>query len=386
MEILLIIAGLLGAAFFAGTETAFVSRLYRKTTGLAEWWRNHPEAMLATTLVGTNISIVVATAVATELATKTWGGLGGVYVTFGLSLVSLVLCEALPKSAALRWADAWTRAAAYVLFVLKWVMSPVIAATTAFSRAITSLLERIGAEEAPQPIELMEVLSKPIRGLDEGRLWALYIILRLAGRRVLDLMIPQGKLGRLELGSQAAEAHEMLAKGAPYVLVVDAGEIVGVIDKRIAGAIKPSAPLARENISTLFVPESKDVVEFLLEGAGGGFAPAVVVNEHGEVTGAVGGEPLVARILRTPAATRRKALRFPDTSIVIAAETPIDELEIMAGVTLPKGPYRTVGGMIEEITHSIPPPKTTIDVDKLRFTVLASDKRRIYRLRVTRLP
>ena len=108
----LIIIGLIFTAFFAGTETAFVSRLYKKSSGLVEWWQQRPEKLLATTLVGTNIAIVISASVATELAMEILGTYSELYITIGISIIALFFCEIIPKSLALEYSSMWTKKSA----------------------------------------------------------------------------------------------------------------------------------------------------------------------------------------------------------------------------------------------------------------------------------
>ncbi len=384
-EILIVFISLLFAAFFAGTETAFVTKLYRISSGPVEWWRRRPEAILTTTLLGTNIAIVTASSVATEIAVQNLGGFGELLVTIGLSVFALIFCETLPKSVALKRSEEWTRISAIPLLIFHFVMFVAIFAMTQFSKMITAVVERVGREDIPQPVEVMEVLRRPIRGLDEGRLVALLVFLRFAGRRVLDIMIPKNKLGRVSLGVPAREAQEIILGGAPYVIVYDGERAVGVLDATTAGILHPDRMLREEDVSRVFVPEVKDAVEYLGDVCGLGFTPAVVVDEFGGVVGAVGGEPMIHRIIRTRTVSSQSALLYPNTSIILPADTPVEKLELLSGTTFPKGHYQTIGGLITEITHRIPKPDEIVECSGIRFRILASDNRKVHKVEVMRI-
>jgi len=385
MNILIIFLGLLFTAFFAGTETAFVSRLYRKSSGLSEWWRQRPERLISTTLVGTNIAIVTATSIATEIAVENMGNFGEIYVTIGISIIALIFCETLPKSAGLRFSGKWTKAASPILWIFHIITFPVIAITTAFSRCVTLLLEKTGADDTPHPVELMELLRSPLKGLDTGRLLTILIFLRFAGRRLLDIMIPMTHTGEVKVGEKSYEAHDMLKKGIPYIVVSDSeNRILGVLDSDMTASISPDEPISIRHLSTLFVPETKDAAEFLRETGETGFPPALVVDEHGETTGIVGGGPLVEKMLRTKQ-TARRSLDIPGTSMTLRADTPIEQIELMAGLTFPRGQYRTIGGFVEEMMHCIPQKDDELLWESFSIRILSADKRRILRLRITRL-
>ena len=107
--ILAIIACLLCAAFFSGAETAFVScnriRIRHLAKGLdrnaqvAENLLAKPERALATTLVGTNIFIVLGVVMAATYARILLGhykGLGGSVATVVMTPVILIFSEAVP--------------------------------------------------------------------------------------------------------------------------------------------------------------------------------------------------------------------------------------------------------------------------------------------------
>ena len=385
-EIITIGIGLLLAAFFAGTETAFVANLYRKSTGLIEWWRRRPEKLLATTLVGTNIAIITATSVATEMAIERWGPQSEFYVTIAISVFGLIFCEVIPKSAALRYSVQWTQKTAPLLYLFHLILFPIIVVVNAFSTAVTRIFEKFGEEISPQPVELMEFLRRPLKGFDTGRLLTLLIFLRFAGKKVRDLMLPANVLARIKIGEKGRIAHQLISRGYPYIVCEDEdGHPVGVVDAAMAGMISPDSEVKPADISTQFLPESKDAAEFLRENLRKGNPPALVINEHGEVTGAIGGIPLMEKMLRTKELPATKTLELPGSSVVLPGDTPLERLEIMAGIEIPRGQYQTVAGFIEELVHKIPRQGETIQWSGLKFDILSADQRRIKKVRITKV-
>ncbi|MCD6125027.1 DUF21 domain-containing protein [bacterium] len=383
---IIILLGLIGAAFFAMSETAFVVRLYRYTAGKASWWQQNPEQLLVTTLVGTNISIVVAASVATEMALKVMGGYAEILVTVVFSVVSLIFCETIPKSIALQKSDKIIPWANHALLAFRAVAYPVVYAASAFSRFVTKVFERIGTTEyAPQPAELIEVLRNPIHGLDRGRLTALAALLRFAKRRVLDVMTPVSQIPVVNLGAPAREAHEKLRNGIGYVAVSKDDKLIGVLDVTLCGKIPLGEPINADRISTLFVPENKEALEFVHETRDKNFPPALVVDEFGNVTGAFGGYPIVRWIFDFGAVPSKKALQYPGASLVIRGDTPMETLELMTGERFPVGAYQTVAGFIIEKLRKIPRPGDVLVWEPLKFTVVAADQKKIVRVRVERI-
>lgn len=126
----------IGAAFYSGIETGIISirRLrLRQGDGTARrlaYFVEEPDRLLGTTLVGTNLCIVVASVLWASMASRLWGVVGQAGASIGLTTVILIIGEYIPK--------AWFRARPYVRsarFVrpLRWswtVLRPVGVAST----------------------------------------------------------------------------------------------------------------------------------------------------------------------------------------------------------------------------------------------------------------
>jgi len=383
INILLIIVGLGGAAFFHGSETTFISRIYKPTKGIAEWWRNRPGMLLSTVLVGTNLSLVVATAIATNVVKRNFGLYSEAITTIAISIIVLIFCETIPKSLALKKDVKGMLALGYTLVIFRILAFPVIWCATEFTKGITKIFEIIGrTDTSPQPKELMELLRKPAKGLDEGRLVMLLVFLRFANKRILDVMTPISQVGSLDVTKKANLAHSLIKEGRPYIIIYDVDRPLGVIDSSTAALMNPNEPIDINRISTEFIPESKDASAFLRETVND-FTPAVVIDEFGNVTGAFGGSPLLKKILRTKELPE-KVLEYAGASIVIKGNMTIDQLNIITGEQLPRGPYRTVSGFIQEHLKQIPKSGYTFKWEFLKFVILSADERRIYRVRVER--
>ena len=108
LQVLVIVLCLAGAWFFSGIETGLVSinrlRLQylvrRKVPGadVLQWFLRNPDALLGTTLVGTNVSVTVASTLAVEMAADAFGPAGSLAAGVILTLVLLTFCEYFPKA------------------------------------------------------------------------------------------------------------------------------------------------------------------------------------------------------------------------------------------------------------------------------------------------
>jgi len=129
------------AAFCSGSETAFsaAGRIQVAARGRkgarALWFMERPSRYLATTLVGTNVGVVLTSSI-----THGWGvQLGDVWqvvFAFATAVFLLLFSEITPKHLALFRSSRMSVAAAPVLFVFRTVMYPLIAAASGISRLI----------------------------------------------------------------------------------------------------------------------------------------------------------------------------------------------------------------------------------------------------------
>lgn len=141
-EALTYLAACLLSAFCSGSETAFsaASRVRIAASGRkgrsALWFLDDPSRYLVTTLVGTNVGVVLASNVG-----HSWGAdLGGVWnlvFAFFTAVFILVFSEIVPKQLALFRSDSVSMSAAPALQVVRILLFPLIAAASFMSRLIS---------------------------------------------------------------------------------------------------------------------------------------------------------------------------------------------------------------------------------------------------------
>jgi len=104
----LIGAALVSEAFFSGAETGFISVNFLKLMHLIEQknksaLRVHdllkkPDRLLVTTLIGTNLSVVISSACATALFARINPATSALWATVVMVPVSFIFCQLLPKT------------------------------------------------------------------------------------------------------------------------------------------------------------------------------------------------------------------------------------------------------------------------------------------------
>lgn len=141
MSFLVFLGAFTLAAFCSGSETAFsaagriqvAARGKRGTRAL--WFMDKPSRYLATTLVGTNVGVVITSTVSHRWGTEMGDGWTVLFV-FGTALCLLLFAEIIPKQLALFRSNRFSLAAAPFLYLFRMILYPLIAAASGISALV----------------------------------------------------------------------------------------------------------------------------------------------------------------------------------------------------------------------------------------------------------
>lgn len=157
--ILLIVLALVAEAFFSGAETAFVSVNFLKLMHLIEKKNKKallvhdilkkPERLLVTTLVGTNLSVVISSACATALFARVVPEYEALLTTLVMTPVSFIFAQLLTKTLARYWANRSVMSLADPLEFFARLLKPLVAFFSLVARSISSLVNRGGIKKNP---------------------------------------------------------------------------------------------------------------------------------------------------------------------------------------------------------------------------------------------
>lgn len=312
-------------------------------------------------------------------------------------LVAFVLAEAVPRTLAILHTDrVGLLAAGPVQLLLR--LAPVRLLARALIGITNWIVPGSGLRSGPfsLPEELLafadaavesEVIEQAERDLIES-------VIEFSDTIVREVMVPRTDMTTVDRDVTVAEALEVTSKaGFSRVPVVGGGvdDIVGLVyvkdlirvelDGGAAGGIDD---LLRP---TWFVPETKKVADMLEEMQSEKFHMAVAVDEYGGIAGLVTLEDLieelVGEIVDEYDVEESLLERQVDGTLKVDARILIDELNDLAGISLPEGDWDTVGGLVFDLFGRVPKRGQECEVDGYTLRVDQVHGRRITKVTVS---
>ena len=167
-------------------------------------------------------------------------------------------------------------------------------------------------------------------------------------------------------------------------------DVVGVVHVK-QGLAVPRDERARTRLATVMgpvprVPETVHLDRLLVTLRQPGLQMAVVVDEYGGTAGLVTLEDLVEELVgevddehdddQRPSVEKRRA------GLVLSGLLRDDEVADVAGLTMPEGPYDTLGGLVMARLGRLPVKGDVVELPGWRLTVTELDGRRVDRVLV----
>jgi putative hemolysin len=425
-DVAVILALILANGFFAGAEIAVIAvrrtrlrQLVEEGRGAARAvlaLRDRPDSFLATVQIG--ITVVGATAavfggarLADRLAPAiemlpglaAWApqiALG--LIVAAISYLQLVLGELVPKSLGLRSSEPYALFAGRLLLSLAWLARPLVWLLTKSSNLLlapfgdrTTFTEsRMSVEEIAQLVhdaartgsldrEAGEIAA---RALDFGDLTA------------ADVMVPRNRV--LALPRRVTEENLrriLLEEGHSRMPVYEGSldNVVGyVIAKDLLALGWERQLLVLEDLirPAYFVPETARAAQVLREMQKRRTQLAIVVDEHGGVSGILTLEDLLEELVGEiiDEADEEEALirREPAGSALVRGDVPIREVNRELDLDLEEGEgFSTIAGLCIELAGRIPQKGATLRAqDGTTISVLEATPRLVRLVRITRAP
>lgn len=328
---------------------------------------------------------------------------GFVLVVAGITYLSLIIGELVPKRIALSNPERIAAMVARPMQLLALVSRPVVRVLTISTNFVLRLLRVKRTREAAVTDE--DVRALVAQGTATGTIHAgeeeiVERVLRLGDRPVRAIMTPRPDVEWITLDEDTASLRRLLLDSERTRLLVcgeSVDDVVGVVLTRdlLRQCIEGEAFDVRAVLKQpLFVPESAPVLRLLEMFRQSEVAAAVVLDEFGGVQGMATVSDIFADLVGDiPGAGRApdqpEIVARPDGSWLVDGSTSVEDLEEAIGLERSfeeqARDYQTAAGLV--LTHLGRMPQTgdMLDAMGFRFEVVDMDGRRIDRLIVTRL-
>jgi len=211
-----------------------------------------------------------------------------------------------------------------------------------------------------------------------------------------EIMTPSAEMVCADLKTSVPELIRLINEEGYTRIPIYQGtpdQIVGILHAKDLLRICALGPNASVDLKEFlnpatFIPESKPITELLREFQSKKIHLAIVVDEFGGVRGLVTFEDVIEEIvgeIDDEHDDEESELRVVDErTVIVDAKIDIEEVEAHFRLSLPEGPYESVGGFITHRLGKVPQAGVVIQESGLSFKVLGADPRRIKSLRIVR--
>jgi putative hemolysin len=425
VEILLIVLLVLANGVFAMSEMAVVSsrkarlqqwaRMGNAKAGVALELANDPGRFLSTIQIGITLIGILAGAfggatiaekLAAALSEVPWlapyrHAIGLGVVVLGITYLSLVFGELVPKQLALHHPERLAVAVASPMQLLSRIAAPVVWLLTVSIESVVWLLGIRPAAEPPVTEGEIKVLMQ--QGTEAGVFEAaehemMQAVLRLGDWRVSTVMTLRTDIVWLDLDNTPEEIQRQIINSAHHsrlpVCQGSLDHVLGVVhtkDLLVQSLAEQRIDLAMAMQGPVFVPESIRALDVLELFKQSGNHMALVVDEFGSIQGLVTLHDILAAVVGDVSAAGEavepRAVQRDDGSWLLDGLLPVDELKERFHLEpLPgeqQGAYQTLGGFVMTQLGRIPAVADHFVWSNMRFEVVDMDGHRVDKVLVT---
>jgi CBS domain containing-hemolysin-like protein len=394
-QIAILIILLFLSGFFSSAETALFSISQTKARHLAKSpgrsgalicrLKEDPHRLLTTILIGNNVVNVGAAALATSLTLGMFPAYAVGIATGIMTFLILVFGEVFPKSIATRNNILIARIAIYPIHWLSILFYPILI----FLNFIPYLTGKIKKSPKVTEEELMTIVEavEEEGQIKEEEKELIHNIFEFDDTNASEIMTPRGDMFVIEADAPL-DLRAILSSGYTRIPVIedDMDHIIGIINLKdlYYHSITSDQPVDVRKIMRppYFVPEHKKLDKLLQQFKKRRNHMAVVVDEHGGVSGLITLEDAVEEIVGDIADETDKEeehiINTGPKEWVVLGKTDIDEINQAINMGIPDSKeYDTFSGYVLYTIGRIPKENEEILLDGFRITIKEVDGVRI---------
>jgi putative hemolysin len=324
------------------------------------------------------------------------------FVVLGITYLTLVFGELVPKRLALNNAESIASIVSKPMFFLSLIAKPLVIILSYSTETVLRVL-RVRKNSGP-PITEEEIKIMLEEGTEAGvfekaELSMIEGVFDIGDRRVDSLMTHRSEIVALDLDDSMDEnLRKMIESGRSNFPAYekdldDIDGMVSVIDV-LAGIVeKGTTDIRALATKPLFIPEAMTVLKLLESFKETGVHVALITDEYGSIQGIITLHDVLEAIvgdIRSFGEPSEVQITFrEDGSLLVDGDTSIEKLKDVLSIdSFPgeeQGYYRTVAGLIMFVLQRIPETGDHIELKGMRYEVVDMDGNRIDKVLVTRV-
>jgi CBS domain containing-hemolysin-like protein len=394
-QIVVLFVLLLLSGFFSSAETALFSISKAKAIHLAKQkgptnklikkMKADPHRLLSTILIGNNLVNVGASAIATAITIDLFESNAVGIATGVMTFLILIFGEIFPKSIATRNNILIARLVIIPLYWLSILFTPLIV----FLYFIPKLTGKIHKKPIVTEEELMTFVEvvKDEGGIEEEEKELIENIFEFDDTNASEIMAPRADMFVIDVNEEL-KLDEIVKSGFTRIPIIDGDmdHVVGILN--IKDLLKHQATsdaaidvrkIMRE---PYFVPENKKLDNLLQQFKKRKQHMAIVVDEHGGVSGLItledALEEIVGEIIDETDTVEHHIVKTRPNEWRVLGKSEIDEVNETIEMNIPDSrEYDTFSGFILDKIGRIPQEKEEIPIGPFLVTVKEMDGNRI---------
>lgn len=372
-------------------------------------WIEHPQRVMTTITIFRSLLHALVAALITDIVLRHWHTRTIELSTGIAALLILAFAEVLPRAIARRQSEISALFALRLVYLLFWIMAPIVLLITDLSHRLVGVFGGKFKDKPPITEEELEYLvdvGERAGVLEETKKEMIEGVFEFDETTVREIMTPRPDIRFLRVDDTYDDALSLaIEAGTSRIPVCDdqgIDHVVGVLLVkdllRIARAQqggKTTFRLRDIMREPFFVPESKLVMDVFKDLKNSKNHIAMVVDEHGGTAGLVTMEDILeeivgeiqdeydveeANIIELEPGIYDVAGSYNIDEFLEYFEVKDDEIKEMRGEGID-----TIAGWVTSIVGDLPEVAKTVRIGPLNVEVAVVDRRRIKRLRVSRV-
>lgn len=309
--IVFVVICIMSEAFFAGSELAILSADERVLEGQAAggdlaaqrvlWFKKHPDQLFGTTLIGTNLSTVSGSTVASLSLMSVDPTHGEWWAMLIMSPLVLMGGEIFPKSVAQNHAVTMAKRLSRPLAIFNRMFKPIIWLIERYTGLLSRLLKLKSRERAITRDELIYLVRDEESDLEENERDLIERIFEFQKLEAEDIMVPLTEVEALPHTATVRDGAIFIREyGFSRIPIYEqrVDNIVGVVHHLdLLNADHEAVTLHSLMRSAIYAPEVQDVHELLSEVQSASASLVIVVDEFGGAVGLITLEDMIEEIV-----------------------------------------------------------------------------------------